>query len=247
MTSPRILKVVALAVACMPATALHGIVIRHDKADAETLTLGQRFRAAGRVMPDGGCTLIAPTWVVTAAHVAARMRPGSVVEFDGTAYTVKRAIAHPDASGPAGAPPDVDLALVELASAVRGVEPVPLYKGRDELGKPAFVVGYGDYGVAGMPFQRTDGRRRAATNVVDDAGPKRLFMTFEAPPAGAALEGVGAPGDSGGPAFLEVNGRLFLAGVSSASMNGKPGTYGVVDVYTRISSYAAWIEKSMAG
>ena len=25
-------------------------------------------------------------------------------------------------------------------------------------------------------------------------------------------------------------------------MDGKPGSYGVVDVYTRVSSYAAWID-----
>ena len=72
-------------------------------------------------------------------------------------------------------------------------------------------------------------------------------MEFDAPPSGTALEGVGAPGDSGGPAFIEADGRLFLAGVSSASMNGKPGTYGLVDVYTRISSYADWVERTIAG
>jgi hypothetical protein len=241
----RILASLTLAVLCLLAAPLHAVVLRHDRPDADALALGRRFVAAGRVMPDGGCTLIAPTWAVTAAHVAARLRPGSLVEFEGTPYTVKRAIVHPDASGPAGAPPDVDLALLEFTTAVRGVEPVPLYKDRTELGQPAFIVGYGDYGVAGTPFQRSDGKRRAVTNQIDDAGPKRIFMTFDAPPSGAALEGVGAPGDSGGPAFVEVNGRIFLAGVSSASMNGKPGTYGVVDVYTRISSFADWIERSI--
>jgi len=198
-------------------------------------------------MPDGGCTLIAPTWAVTAAHVAARLRPGAIVAFEGTPYTVKRVVAHPDASGPAGAPPDVDLALLELATAVNGVEPVALYKGREELGLTTFIVGYGDYGVAGAPFQRTDGTRRAVTNRIDDAGPKRIFQGFDAPPSGSALEGVGAPGDSGGPALIEANGRLVLVGVSSASMNGKPGTYGVVDVYTRISTYADWIESTTTG
>ena len=247
MTRTRILASFALAVLCLQAVSLHAVVVRHDKSDIEALALGRRFAAAGRVIPDGGCTLIAPTWAVTAAHVAARLRPGSLVEFEGTPSTIKRVIAHPEASGPAGAPPDVDLALIELTAAVRGIDPVPLYKERNELGQAAFIVGYGDYGVAGAPFQRTDRKRRAATNVIDDAGPKRIFMTFDAPPSGSTLEGVGAPGDSGGPAFVEPNGRLFLAGVSSASMNGKPGTYGVVDVYTRISSYADWIERTIAG
>lgn len=234
-------------VLCLCAAPIHAVVIRHDRADAEAVTLGRRFVMAGRVVPDGGCTLIAPAWAVTAAHVAERLRPGAIVEFDGTPYTVKRVVAHPDATGPAGAPPDVDLALLEFTTVVKGVEPVALYKGREELGLTAFIVGYGDYGVAGAPLRRTDGTRRAVTNRIDDAGPKRVFLTFDAPPSGLALEGVGAPGDSGGPVLIEVDGRLVLAGVSSASMNGKPGTYGVVDVYTRISSYADWIERTMAG
>jgi hypothetical protein len=247
MTSLNLVLPFTLAVLCLQAVSLHAVVIRHDKADAEALALGRRFAAAGRVMPDGGCTLIAPSWAVTAAHVAARLRPGAVVEFEGRPYAVKRVIAHPGATGPAGTPPDVDLALIEFNAPVEGVQPVPLYKGRDELGKPAFIVGYGDYGVAGAAFQRADGKRRAVTNEITDAGPKRVFMTFDAPPAGLAIEGVGAPGDSGGPAFVEDSGQLLLVGVSSASMNGKPGTYGVVDVYTRISSYVDWIDTTIAG
>ena len=226
---------------------LDAVVIRHDRSDGDTVTLGRRFAMTGRVRPDGGCTLIAPTWAVTAAHVAARLRPGAIVEFEGTPYTVKRVVAHPEATGPAGAPPEVDLALLELTAAVKGVEPVALYKGRDELGQTAVIVGYGDFGVAGAPFRRTDGTRRAVSNRIDDAGPKRVFLTFDAPPSGVALEGVGGPGDSGGPALVELDGRLVLVGVSSASMNGKPGAYGVVDVYTRISSYVDWIERTMAG
>lgn len=237
----------ALLLVCLHAAPLRAVVVRHDRSDAAAVELGRRFVAAGNVLPDGGCTLIAPAWAVTAAHVAARLRPGSQVEFEGRAATVRRVVAHPEATGPVGAPPEVDLALIEFTAPVDGIEPVPLYRGQEELGKPAFIVGHGDYGIAGAPFQRTDGKRRAVTNAIDDAGPKRVFMTFDAPPAGSALEGVGAPGDSGGPAFIEVNGRLLLVGVSSASMNGKPGTYGVVDVYTRISSYADWIEKTIAG
>lgn len=247
MTPSSVVLSFTLAALCVQAAPLHAVVIRHDRPDADALALGRRFAAAGRIMPDGGCTLIAPSWAVTAAHVAARLRPGSLVEFEDTPYAVKRVIAHPDASAPAGAPPDVDLALIEFTARVEGVEPVSLYAGRDELGRQAVIVGYGDFGVAGVLFQRTDGKRRAVTNEIDNAGPKRVFMTFDAPPAGSTLEGVGAPGDSGGPAFIEADGRLLLVGVSSASMNGKPGTYGVVDVYTRISSYVDWIERTIAG
>ena len=219
------------------------VIVRHDRTDAESLALGQRFAAVGRVLPDGGCTLIGPTWVVTAAHVALPLRPQSRVQFGDKTYGVKRVVPHPEgASAPRGTPPEVDLAVIELAEPVEGIEPLPLYRDRDELGKTAFIVGYGDFGIAGQPFQRMDGRRRAATNVIADAGPKRLFLNFDAPPQGTPLEGIGGPGDSGGPLLIEQAGRLYLAGVSSASMNGKPGTYGVTDVYTRVSSYATWID-----
>lgn len=37
----------------------------------------------------------------------------------------------------------------------------------------------------------------------------------------------------------------MLGGVSSASMNGRPGMYGATDVYTRVSTYTAWIATAM--
>jgi secreted trypsin-like serine protease len=39
---------------------------------------------------------------------------------------------------------------------------------------------------------------------------------------------------------------VFGAGVSSASTGGKPGQYGVTDVYTRVSAYATWVEGVMS-
>ena len=82
------------------------------------------WRPAGscRMAVHADCANVA----VTAAHVAARLRPGGIVEFDGTPSTVKRVVAHPDAPGPAGAPPEVDLALIEFTATVKGVKPVAL-------------------------------------------------------------------------------------------------------------------------
>src|SRR4029453_15926668 len=108
-------------------------------------------------------------------------------------------------------------------------------------------VGFGDFGTPRMKLSRTDGRRRAASNIVVDAGPRRLFMKFDEPPDGTYLEGVGGPGDSGGPALIEIGGHWQVAGISSASMDGKPGQYGVTDVYTRVSSYVDWIDLVISG
>ena len=211
------------AIAVASVYSASAIVIRHDKADAAALKLGEGFVAVGRVLPDGACTLVAPGWAITAAHVAASIAPGAHVAFSDRTATVKRAVLHPEGTAQRGVPPEVDLALLELTAAVQGVGPLPLYRGRDELGASLVIVGYGDFGTPHGPLTRTDGRRRAATNVVVDAGPRRLFMKFDAPPEGTSLEGVGGPGDSGGPALVDVGGKWQVAGVSSASMDGKPG------------------------
>ena len=221
------------------------VVIRHDRDDADALRLAQPFDAVGRVLPDGACALIASTWAVTAAHVAASIPADGQIQFGDKCYKIKQTIIHPEGTGPKGIPPEVDLALLELAKPVEQIKPVELYKERQELGQTLFIVGYGDYGSPQSGLRRTDGKRRAVTNIVDDVGPRRIFMRFDEPPNGSAYEGVGGPGDSGGPALLQMGGRLFLVGVSSASMNGKPGQYGVTDVYTRVSSYIPWIEKTL--
>lgn len=227
--------------------ALQAVVLRADRSDADALRLGKRYPAAGQVLPDGGCVLIAPTWVLTAAHVAAGVGRGGTVRLGDTEVAIERVVLHPDAAVRPGVPPEVDLALIELASPVTAVAPLEIYLGDDELGKTLTIVGYGDHGLAAGALSRGDGRRRAVTNVVDDAGPRRLFMRFDPPPAGTDLEGVGGAGDSGGPALLLAGGRTFVAGISSASMDGQPGHYGVTDVYSRVSAYRVWIMQVIAG
>jgi hypothetical protein len=211
------------------------------------LALGERFAAAGRVLPDGGCTLIGPDWVATAGHVVQHARLGTLrVRFAETEYNVAEVVLHPKAEAERpGRPPEVDLALLRLAEPVVGVEPAAIYRDADEVGKTLALVGYGDVGNGNEQPRRSDGKRRAATNVVDDAGPLRIMMKFDEPPGGTELEGVSGPGDSGGGAFLEKDGSVYLVGVSSASMNGRPGRYGVIDVYTRVSSFADWIDEAI--
>jgi secreted trypsin-like serine protease len=82
-------------------------------------------------------------------------------------------------------------------------------------------------------------------------------------PRTTPLEGISGPGDSGGPAFITVNGKPCIAGVSSnqrIELSGPPpkdgspggngedvqGRYGVTEVYTRVSKYVSWIRQTMS-
>ncbi|PAP77098.1 S1 family peptidase [Rubrivirga marina] len=243
------------AVAVAPPAPADGpappIAVRHDVDDARYLSLGAAFPAAVRVGEDGGDgTLIAPDWVLTAAHVAAgltRRTDGALSVFvDGQpeGYAVDQVIVHP-AYVPRG---PVDLALLHLARPVEGVAPAALYRGRDETGQKIVLVGHGDTKPGtGGEWQR-DGRPRGATNLVDAVDDQRIQFDFDPPATATPLEGTAGPGDSGGPAFIDVDGRPCVAGVSSMGMPGAngPGTYGAREFYVRVSSFAAWIDGVLA-
>lgn len=217
------------------------IVIRHDRDDAEYVKLGERHTAVVQIGRAGDGTLIAPDWVLTAAHVAFGMNPDrATVRVGNNVYRIKRRVWHPDwrELGPH------DVGLVQLDSAVSGLTPLPLYDGQDEVGQTAVLVGHGDTRTGQGGEWKRDGTRRAATNRIDEAANGRLVFRFDAPPEGTRLEGTPGRGDSGGPALLERGGRFYVAGVSSAGFDGiaGPGTYGAVDHYSRVSDYRRWID-----
>ena len=227
-----------IALAAAPATA---IVVRHDVDEAKYRALGEDYPEAVAVLPDGTGVLIAPQWVLTAAHVArmADRRPLSV-ETGGREYAVERVFLHPDwrDMGPH------DIALMRLTEPVEGVTPVAPYNGGDEVGRTVTFVGRGDFGTGKTGPTAMDRVKRAATNVVDDADDDWLFFDFDAGEAATPLEGVSGPGDSGGPALLERDGKVWVVGVSVAA-DGKVGRYGVTEIYSRVSTYRDWLIEVM--
>lgn len=232
----------------------HPIIMRHDRADTAYRDLGARYAGAlcevrvedGRGVRVALGTLIAPRWVLTAAHVAQGMQPGHVIRFDGQDYPVARVTLQPKWEGQ-----EHDLALIYLQTPVAGAQPLPLYRWDDEAGQQIIFVGSGMTGNGQTGPTGEDGIIRGATNRVNEVGPEWLNFVFNAPdtPGVTDLEGISGPGDSGGPGILLRAGTPYLAGVSSGQdagpTGGKAGRYGVIEYYTRVSHYLEWIERTM--
>ena len=222
------------------------IVRRHDRSDDAYTAAASKYPAVVALGRLGDATLIAPEWLLTAGHVANAVGNGRLateIVVGGDRYSVDRVVVHPQwrELGPH------DVGLIRLTRAVRNLAPLALHRGRNERGLMATIVGHGGSGRGDSRDRVEDGRARAATSRVDSTSNAWLYFSFDAPPGGTELEGAPGPGDSGGPALLIVGGRAVVAGVSSAGYDGRsgPGSYGAVDVFTRVSTHADWIDSVM--
>ncbi len=193
----------------------------------------------------GDGTLIAPQWVLTAAHVAYglyRRSEGALNVYfdDGTIRSVDKVYLHPRFT-PMGR---YDIALLQLKESVPHVEPVPYYTGNDELGRMIILAGHGDRRNPDGTWLR-DGKLRTYTNVVDAVDDTHLLFDYDAPgPDATDKEGTSGPGDSGGPALIGTDGSLRLAGISSMGEPGNDGpcSYGAVEHFVRVSQFSAWLD-----
>ena len=233
------------------------MIIRHDRSDRDSLVdEGQWPGITSFFRGSGGASLIAPTWLLTAAHVAQSI-PSEVqlkTELAGRRYRITRKLLHPDYDHEwsAGDENDeqqtVDLALVELEEPVANVRPFDLYDGSDEPGHEVLLLGRGEFGNGMRGARGSDRALHRVTNQVDEVDGYWLKMCFDAPPAGTILEGVCGRGDSGGPALIQQDHKFLLAGVSSWQKIGERplGTYGCIEHYTRVSCLIDWIRATCA-
>lgn len=255
----------------------HAIIMRDDVDDRLYRDLGYAHvevlaqmglrserSAWGPMLYNGMGTLIAPDWVVTAAHVTQHIADnpppdGSphFVFIKGRGYAVAEIVQHPDYDPQTQAN---DIALVRLSEPVRDPHPACLYERRDEAGQVVTLIGAGYRGDGRTgPLEGADGALRGAQIRVGSAEPTILTWQFHAPGESEAmpLEGISGPGDSGGPALIETQRGYCIAGVSSAQRvvvqidesgreTGGEGRYGAVEVYTRVSSFLPWISTVMA-
>lgn len=236
------------------------VVIRDDRAASGYVDLGAGlgYSSVGLLVSNWGYTgcgaLIAPDWVLTAAH---NLTAASSTTFtvNGIGYSSSRFVKHPGWTG--DALKGYDLALVQLSSPVVGVTPSQIYTGMDEMGQTARFVGLGFTGTGLTGWKPSENLKRGFENVIDGnfGNPDVLLgADFDNPhnPAdggfGASLcldlEGCVSPGDSGGGVFLSIGSEEYLAGIISfvAGTDGNGnGDYGDVTGFARLSTFAPWI------
>ncbi|HKS36480.1 MAG TPA: trypsin-like serine protease [Verrucomicrobiae bacterium] len=246
--------------ALLPAL-IRGATIRDDQPAGGYLNLAGSpdYASVGSFVNNwgftGSATLIAPDWVLTAAHNLAAATSGTFT-IGGVSYTSTQVIRHPGwQSGNLFA--GNDFGLVQLSTAVAGVTPATLYTGSLEFGLTATFVGFGFTGTGLTGYQTVDGQKRAFQNVIDgDFGTPALVLgsDFDNPHSIAdnafgstnalSLEGAVAPGDSGGGVFLVDGSQSYLAGIISfvAATDGSANAdYGDVSGFGRVSALNPWI------
>lgn len=259
-----------LALAALPFAA-GAVVIRDDVDDARYQIDASAFPALADMPGEGHGVLIAPRWVLTAAHAAPMEGMGATITLDGKGYGVERVFLHPGyrrmpealgkeamATGSASkihaflAASD-DIALIRLATPVSDVQPVALYRGSAEVTQIAALIGKGATGngatglVPGGPHRTT---LRRAYNALTGGNDRYLWYRFDPPPQALPLEGVLGNGDSGGPLVIEEHGTPRLVGLGSW-ISAVPehaleaGFYGQVVYNVRVSRYLDWIESTI--
>ena len=229
-----------------PATA---IVIRHDKAPEKYLASPQDFPPLATFYNIGvHGTLIAPDWVLTAAHTVFCLNQGQTIQVGQEFVNVEGRYSYPSYKmGQAN-----DLALIKLATPVRNVTPAKLYRQQDELHQAVWFIGSGGTGTGltgeTVNYRQNNGVLRKAQNQVTGVTTSDVQFEFEKGDQGLELEGVSGNGDSGGPAFIRGTDGFYLLGVSSRvdSWFKDVGEYGVRELYTRVSSHVDWIDQVMA-
>ncbi|WP_347357529.1 serine protease [Bdellovibrio sp.] len=195
-------------------------------------------------------TLIAPQLVLTAAHCVDPNSSELIVFFGQemkgldkakSRKTIK-AVQH-KLYNPERTEDTADIALVRFEGEIpAGYAPAPLYKEFNELQKGSRIV------VAGYGLNWAWGIKKGAGTLrtTDLKVKKPLYGSTEIMIDQSLKKGI-CSGDSGGPAYVEKNGKLYLMGVASRGdsipIPLTPDCF-IMSIFTRVDAYVPWIQET---
>jgi hypothetical protein len=245
-----------------PARITQPIVNGHPAdSDEQWGTIGILTKQDGGDYVSSG-TLIAPSVIVTAAHCLeeptdTKNRIESLVVIAGAnnidaagsdqIYVATHVLPHPDAFKPdekdnTGLGAEHDIALLLTDRPVTGVSVMPILP-EDMLddvltdGTTFTIAGYGRRSVDG------DGKSDPTEDGLHYVGSTKLVKRSDSEfLAGGKDQGDSCPGDSGGPAYVKVGDKLYLAGLVSRGRADFDVDCGEGGIYTLIPAFLEWIE-----
>ena len=204
-------------------------------------------------------TLIGSHFVLTAAHCVvdgnsttgklAVPQTGLTFVLGGVMFRSVRIFVHPTYKGTVSQEieGEIDLAIVQLDQDATAT-PSPLSSDVPAVGTLLILAGYGEQGTGLTGTDRifpADGRINTGTTPIDRVTPTFTKWMFDAKPA-PDQEANTAPGDSGGPQFISVNGALTLVSVTSGGSLRGAG-FGDLSYNTRVDIALPWINSIVNG
>lgn len=256
------------------ATAIAGTTVVDPDDDAYAALLdNSAYDSVGMITAGnslGSGVYLGDGWVLTAAHVA-DASGDLTFTVDGVDYGVSDVYLHDDWTGDLTT--GTDLALIQL-DADPAIEAAVIYEptvtdpvsDKDALdGAVVTFVGYGRTGDGATGATGSAGEKHAGQNTLDAFGGDNLqllgyddslfFVDFDDPNATSdglrwsddealALEYLIAPGDSGGGAFVEIDGVTYLVGINSflAATDGEADAdYGDLGGLVYVPDYYDWV------
>jgi len=188
-------------------------------------------------------TLIGPNVVITAGHCDAggcvdRIFIGNDVSQSGRSIKVKKSIRHPGFNSNTLTN---DLTLLILNERVTDIAPRPLAQGAEVDGSPSLqLAGFGltESGGLGRKFT-VEVAIATATCGVDVSGGFGCHQDKEMVAGGNGHDSCN--GDSGGPAYVQTDSGLKLAGTTSRATANATVNCGDGGIYVRVDRYLDWI------
>ena len=204
-------------------------------------------------------------WVLTAAHCFSPRDGADAYVYRTEGETVLEGTGlwrHPRYNGDSDHRGGYDVALVRLDRAVTdGGTPPLLWAGDIAIGQRIVFVGYGSRGIASLGedprFDTPAENKTAGENTIDDFADANdrtgraedagnwMRITLRRPSEGAGrLDALLGGGDSGGSAWIQRDGRWYIAGVS---FNGNGAGYGDQSYFLRLAGIRPWLEGLLPG